>query len=173
MYNTPLTAYRHSCGKIIGGIKSVALIERCKIASFEISADENSYGGVNIQTGEGFAIFRFAEGAARYNEVCRREDGMISVTHSIEFKIDRMDNGSRNLLREMAAASLCGLIAIVTTTQSDSLVVGYSEELLGESPLRLSEAKGTSGKEYTDHCGETVTLMSHDISKARVFTGTV
>lgn len=173
MQTNSLKRCKCSCGKVIGGVKSVALIERSGLGSFDLDPADNSYSGVSINARGGFTLLRFAEGAARYDEVCRRENGTVAVTHSIEFVMDKMDRESYGLLREIASASLCGLVAVITTAGGSSFVVGYSEELLDERPLRLYEAESSSGEKYTDNSGVTIRLRSKDISKARTFTGTL
>jgi hypothetical protein len=126
---------------------------------------------------DGLAVFykyEFEQDSCEFKEDVAITDTMAKmVTHSLEFKLDRMNEDARLEIEALADASPCGLLAIVMDANAQMWVLGYSEKFLKERPLRLKTAAGTTGKKLDDANGETLTLMSTDTSKARQFTGTV
>ncbi len=163
--------WRCACGKTVSGVRSAALIERCRIR--EVVADPVSglYREIRTDGDAAWAVCTFGEGRAVYTETLGIENGIPCVTHTLEFQTGRMDARSRELIAATTAASLCGIVAVVTAAEGHSFVVGYSEELGDERPLRLVSATGTTGKKPADLSGETVTLRSCDTSKARLYDG--
>lgn len=168
-----MNGYTHRCGKVLGGIKGIMLTEKCNIGEIRFDPATDSYTSISFVDQEKLSCCTLRESEARYSENIRSENGILSVTHVLEFSTDKMDNDSRNLLHEIAAASLCGIVAVVTTRNNDNFLVGYSEEHRDQRPMYLSASTAQSGNAHTDACGETLTLQSCDTAKARLFSGNI
>lgn len=84
-----------------------------------------------------------------------------------------MDADSRRSVCELAENSPSGIVAVITTSNNVSYLVGVSRKFGMERPLRLASASGASGKRLSDTTGESIALVGSDTSKAVVFTGEI
>ncbi len=89
------------------------------------------------------------------------EDG--TVTHSLEFALERMDPSSRRTVEELCSG---GVIATLETNNGTSLRIGWSRRFGARYPLRIVSAHGTTGAKLTDPSAETILLRSIDTEKS-------
>ncbi len=161
----------HLCGKRSGGVKSIRLAERNDITAVAYDESCDAYTGITLASGKSPATYSFGEEQATYRETTNLDNGVRIVTHSLRFSLDKLDADAREALCEIATASLCGLVALVTTENNDTLLVGYSREMAGERPLRLAASDASTGTKQTDPGTVGLALESCDTAPARIFTG--
>lgn len=166
-----LSNYIKSMSRRNGGIRSVALIDQTEVASVTYSAPDKGYSEITLEEGCYFSKYDIREDEAEYREEISVSNGAFTVTHELKFMLDRMGNDSAPAIAAIAEASRNGILALVTTTNGDSYLLGYSSELGKERPLRMSAAAGTTGRQLSDGTSEVITLRSEDITKALPFLG--
>lgn len=164
-----LNGYRRASGKRSGGVKSVALIEAGALADVRYDAA----GGSCTSVSGVFAAYHFKEDEARYTETVSGGAGPATVKHELTLSLERMDGQTRRAVEELLADAGGGFVAVVTTSNDVSLLVGCSRKFGAEYPLRLAKSVGTTGSALTDTTAESIVLTSTDASKALVFTGSV
>ncbi len=152
------TGYTHRHQKTVGGICRIEFTPADNVLAADGTLREPSLVWPCI----------FAEGAARYREETTIAGGIPTVAHTIEFHTDKIDRDSDNLIRSLAALSLRGLAAVVTTQNHARLLVGWSEAHGPERPLRLEQAVADTGKNHTDAAHEAVRLICRDTVRATV-----
>ena len=158
-----LSNYARSRSRRNGGIRLIGLVEQSDVAEVTYASrlDEDCY----------FSKYEFREDEAEYRETVSVVNGAQVVTHELIFTLDKMGNDSSPAITSIADAARNGLIALLTTPNGDSFLVGYSVEFEKERPLRLVSANGTTGKQLAEGTNEVITLRSQDVSKAKPFFG--
>ncbi|MDR2935862.1 MAG: hypothetical protein LBU80_00755 [Rikenellaceae bacterium] len=152
-------------------MRSIRLTVRSDIVAIAYDESRDAYTSITLASGETPAIYTFGEEQATYRETINLDNGVRITTHTLAFSFDKMDADARKALCEIATASLCGLVAVVTTENNDTLLVGYSREMAGERPLRLAASDASTGAKQTDPGTVNLALESCDTAPARTFTG--
>lgn len=169
-----LTGYKKTCGVQNGGLRSLYLIPKDKVASFtpEISK-QRVYSSVTMVADAAFAKYEFKPNEAEFKETTKVENGSVVVEQTISMVLPKMNEVSAAAISELAEITPCGLIGIVVDSMGGAHVVGYNERLKSDYPLGLSQSEGTTGKALSEANGETVTLSCVTVEKAYSFTGDV
>jgi hypothetical protein len=168
---TPLAGYVRVCQAKSGGIRKLYLTEKANVLGFTLTGE--IYDAVTMNGTAVFYLYEFEQDTAEYKVATAFENGSKKVTHDIEVKLDYLLTASRTEIEAIADASHCGLVAIIEDMNGQAWVVGYSEAMLLDRPLRLLTAEGTTGKGLTDSNGDILKFQSIDTQRARAFTGTV
>jgi hypothetical protein len=166
-----LAGYSRACAAKSGGIRRMWITETANVTSFSTSGD--TYDAVVMNGSAVFYKYEFEQDSAELKEAISFENGSKKVQHDLEVKLDYMLTASRLEIEALADASHCGLIAVVEDMNGQAWVLGYSEAMLKDRPLRMTNADGTTGKALTDLNGDVLKFQSIDTQRARVFTGTV
>ena len=133
-----LSNYARSRSRRNGGIRLIGLVEQSDVAEVTYASAEKGYSAIRLD--------EFWEDEAEYRETVSVVNGAQVVTHELIFTLDKMGNDSSPAITSIADAARNGLIALLTTPNGDSFLVGYSVEFEKERPLRLVSANGTTGK---------------------------
>ena len=141
------------------------------MAEVTYASAEKGYSAIRLDEDCYFSKYEFREDEAEYRETVSVVNGAQVVTHELIFTLDKMGNDSSPAITSIADAARNGLIALLTTPNGDSFLVGYSVEFEKERPLRLVSANGTTGKQLAEGTNEVITLRSQDVSKAKPFFG--
>ena len=152
-----LSNYARSRSRRNGGIRLIGLVEQSDVAEVTYASAEKGYSAIRLDEDCYFSKYEFREDEAEYRELI--------------FTLDKMGNDSSPAITSIADAARNGLIALLTTPNGDSFLVGYSVEFEKERPLRLVSANGTTGKQLAEGTNEVITLRSQDVSKAKPFFG--
>lgn len=147
--------------RIRGGILKIALIE----ASQLLHVLDNGKSEFRIYSKNGWAEYECREDSASYTETTEVRDGVARTTHTLEFSLTGIDTASKSAM-EQILLSPSGMLAVVTTADSGMLLLGYSNLMKSEYPLRLSAGETLSGNKPLDFCGRRITLRSVDASPA-------
>ena len=166
-----LSNYARSRSRRNGGIRLIGLVEQSDVAEVTYASAEKGYSAIRLDEDCYFSKYEFREDEAEYRETVSVVNGAQVVTHELIFTLDKMGNDSSPAITSIADAARNGLIALLTTPNGDSFLVGYSVEFENERPLRLVSANGTTGKQLAEGTNEVITLRSQDVSKAKPFFG--
>ena len=159
-----LSNYARSRSRRNGGIRLIGLVEQSDVAEVTYASAEKGYSAIRLDEDCYFSKYEYRETVSVVN-------GAQVVTHELIFTLDKMGNDSSPAITSIADAARNGLIALLTTPNGDSFLVGYSVEFEKERPLRLVSANGTTGKQLAEGTNEVITLRSQDVSKAKPFFG--
>ncbi len=162
-----LTGFARACSLRSGGIEKIELVEASAIVSAQYESSTDSFTSIKLAEGAKVAQYEFDEDGAEYSEVHRRTNSSYSVEHRLSFSLGRFDGSSRQAVKEIAAASECGIVAIIKTIGGNRFLVGYSHELGSERALRLSSGSGTTGTKPSDGTLREINLTSVDVASAR------
>lgn len=170
-----LFGFTKVCTDRSGGVSSLYLAKVTDVDEFTLGTllDAKKFTAVTMLGDAVFAKYEFYKDTVEFKESTSRENGSTKVTKSLEFMLPKMSQETRDVVEEIAAASNCGLIAIVVDNNGAKWVVGYTVKHGKDKPLELATAEGTTGKALSDANGETIILTVDDTEKSRTFTGTV
>lgn len=145
--------------KPIGGLRRVWLIPADGVREVAF-AD----GGVaSLLLGEGvFAIeLPLLEEQSRYEEELTLRGGVPSVKHTLELSIDRFEGDPLEVWR-LERELLSGVVARVETLAGEQLLVGWSQRVGLEAPLRLYSLTEERGRRRKDPPTLRLLLASYD-----------
>ncbi|MCD8173885.1 MAG: hypothetical protein LUD76_10625 [Alistipes sp.] len=166
-----LRGYTRQAGRRNGGITAIALADAAAVSLVAFNRATGNAERIETAEGEGFALYRFREDAARFTEVVTTEAGFLKVERELSFPLERLDENQRQAVAELLRRSHAGLVAVVYNGCGSAHLLGMSSTLGNSFPLKVREARLDSGKEPADMAGEMVTLYNEDTSKAPLFTG--
>lgn len=170
---TTLNGYTKQCEKIVGGIKSVALVNVQDVEQVKYDYVKNTCKEIVLKTNRKFAHYQFKEDEASYSEQLSRNATAVTVAHRLVLLLERVNSTSKNAVSELLEASNDGVIAVLVDASGLSWVVGHSVRFAGERPLKLARV-ATSTKERLSQKPEfEITLESYDDSLAVAFVGKI
>lgn len=165
-------SFTQACTSSTGGIVSIWLSDRDNVSSFGLSGTE--YNSVTMNSSSVFYKYDFEQDTGFFRFNGARENRSTTVDIELEFYINKMSTAARNAVQAIIDSSTCGIIAIVEDSNGAKWVAGYNESpVLGNRPLKLRSAEGTTGGAFTDDSGITPVLGVTHKDMPRVFTGTV
>ena len=152
-----------------GGLKEIHLANIDDVTTFTLAG--GLYTSVTMVGGKVFFKFEFERDTAEWRETVSKENRSVLVTEELEFFEPKPNQSRRDILQCIAES--CGLIAIVTTFNGESWVIGFTEASGKDRPLELVTDTQLTGKALTDLNGTTIILGTTDKEKALTFTGTI
>ena len=151
--------------KPVGGVARVALYP--------------TYGDLRLSFADGVCEAEFycksaevplIDDRSSFEELLSNSSGPISVTHTLTLVAER-NAAAQWLSAEFAdALSRQGVIADVTLNDGRRLIVGCSERMERDFPLRFVSLRSDSGKRLSDTPTLTLTLRSTDTAPAMPLT---
>lgn len=169
----PINGYARSSGKRSGGIKSIFLIEVEALDEIEYDYLTDCFTMVVFGRLGLFKSYDFKEGEAVYTEQVSVKDGLTSVKHTLTFSFEKIDEQSRRSVNELLSESDKGVVAVITTSNGENLLVGYSRKFEAQRALKVVSNTCTTGRVFADDTLDTVTLQSEDTSRSKLYTGTI
>lgn len=148
---------QNSCGKNIGGIRSIELLPPEAIAKADYYAATDEYDFVELAEGFEPTTLHFTEGSGRWVERAEGVGG--PVVHRVECRLRGVQPAALVKLQRLA---LNGVVALVTTESGEEYLVGYSPEAHTDYPLRLAEGQTDSSKERSEGASTLLVLTSTD-----------
>jgi hypothetical protein len=85
-------------------------------------------------------------------------NGSLKYTEELEFYI-RGNNTANRVAIVALVEDLCGVLAIVEDSNGTIFLLGWSEDLDLDRPLKMASDASGSGKELTDLAGSTITMV--------------
>lgn len=126
------------CSSRLGGVERVELCGVGEIVFGDYDPVAGVFRSAEMVPSARLLNVPFADNGARYTEHLSAEG---DVEHRLEFTLALFSPES---VSQLIALSRRGIVAIVTLTSEERLVVGYSPLGGGDSPLRLLEAETDS-----------------------------
>ena len=153
------------CNPNSGGIQRIALANVDQITT--ISADVNDVIDTITMASSAYLFYEFQaeQDTVEWRENGEQVNGSLKYTEEIEMFFRKQNATTVAAMKELGE-NLCGMIAAIRTTNGEDFIVGWSENLGLERPLKMASDASTSGKDLTDLSGSTITLSCMSDSKA-------
>lgn len=157
-----IAVYTKACEKNVGGNTAVYLTEATNISSVTVTSGEIS--ALTMDSGKTFHKVAFDQDGAIHTQEGTGNANNISYTHRVEMYFAKPSTALNTFRDALAAASPCGILAIVQDANGNSWLVGYNETDEAERPLRLVADSLNSGQTPTDEDGQRVTIALEGVS---------
>lgn len=138
-----LAKFARICGKNIGGNSGFYVVPVADIDTITVTAGEIS--ALTMAVGKKFLELQPDEDSLIRTEEGEGVGSTMKYTHRIESRFSNPSVTLNTLRNELAAASPCGIVAIVTDGNGKSWLVGYNETDGFRRPLRLKQDSINSG----------------------------
>lgn len=151
-----IAVYNKQCSKNVGGNSAVFLTEAGNIDTVTVTTGEIS--AITMNSTE-----TFHEVEADLDGVLHTQEGTgtannISYLHRVEMFFAK-PSAALNVLRDsLAAASPCGILALVQDGNGNVWMVGYNDTDKAKRPLRLVQDSMNSGNAPSDEDSQRVTV---------------
>ena len=142
--------------KPIGGVLKAELYAVGGLASIE---DAVQGGGIEVE---------LKDDGSCYEELFLSDTGLVSVQHTLTLAASRNDAGQWLDVRFREECAAEGVVARVTLSTGESLLIGWSNRFGFEQALRLKQMLFSSGRKPTDEPCVVLTLQSQDTQSAIV-----
>jgi hypothetical protein len=149
-----------------GGIKRIYLANVDDVSGFTYASNVATV--IAMVMSKVFYEFEFEQDTAEWRESGELVNGSSKYTEELEFYI-RLNNDTNRTILD-ALSNNCGFIAVVEDSNGTHWLLGASEGLGKERPLKLVSDTTTSGKELTDQAGSIIVLGAMSQSKAVTVT---
>ncbi len=156
----PAPAYR----KPVGGITAAMITPAGNLLRAAAAAD--GLTELSFRDTAQIVDLPLIDDRSTYAETADSQTGLTRVRHKLSLVVERSD--ARMLFDDAfrRTALYEGLVAIVTAASGEQIVVGWSERLGTEQPLRMTGLGMESGRKPLDGTPATLTLESEDASPA-------
>jgi len=149
-----------------GGIKRIYLANADDVSAFTYASNVATV--IAMAMSKVFYEFEFEQDTAEWRESGELVNGSAKYTEELEFYI-RLNNDTNRTILD-ALSNNCGYIAVVEDSNGTHWLLGASEGLGKERPLKLVSDTTTSGKELTDQAGSIIVLGAMSQTKAVTVT---
>ena len=154
-----------SCSAISGGIRRIAFISLSDVAEGAISQTSGEVDTITLATGKEFFTYDAEQDTIEWRENGEMVNGSLKYTEELEFYI-RGNNTANRVAIVALVEDLCGVLAIVEDSNGTIFLLGWSEDLDLDRPLKMASDASGSGKELTDLAGSTITMTCMSPKKA-------
>lgn len=156
-----------SCAAISGGIRRVAFISKTDVAEAAITLHSGGeIGGITLASGKKFYEYDAEQDSIEWRENGEMVNGSLKYTEELELYIRGNNPVNRNAVADLVE-DLCGVLAIVQDSNGTIFLLGWSEDLDLDRPLKMASDASGSGKELTDLAGVTITMACMSPEKVR------
>lgn len=149
------------CNANSGGVKRIAIANAADVASV---AYTSNVAAVTMGTAKVFYEFEFEQDTAEWRENGELINGSLKYTQELEFFIRKNNDTNRTALAELG--NNCGYVVLMEDMNGTVYILGHSDALGAERPMKLSADATSTGKELTDLAGSTMTLTAMTTAKA-------
>lgn len=150
-----------------GGIEKIFLVKASMFESVEYNSVSACYHSLEIADSAALVGCAFAEGEACFTETSVRKNGNVQIAQKLEFSLGGQIEAAIAFIEELCQAD-CGLVAVVIDSNSLARIVGYSEALGLEQPLRAETVVGSSQSDFEKTPSQKITLSTLSPCKAGV-----
>ena len=147
--------------KPVGGVARVALHAADAVVGAQFATE-----GCAIEFCDEAIEVALRDDGSTLTETTTPDKGIITVSHRLDLVAERNDAEPWLEERFIERATRVGVVAIVTLNDSRSVVLGYSEHLGTEQPLRLHSLTLNAGVTPSDSPTARLSLCSTDASTA-------
>lgn len=160
-----LAGLASSCGALNGGIKRIGIASMSGLTASNFTFDGSSKEVTGAE--KLFYEFEFEQDTAELRENGEMTNGVTIYTQEIEFYLRGHNNLVRTALNEFQ--DNCGFAVVIEDMNSKMYLMGISDKLGFDRPVKLASDAFTSGKELSDLTGFTVTLSCISTDKMHLF----
>ena len=146
-----------------GGIREVKLIDASQIAGLEYDQEGSVCTGLKVLSQAVVVKYDILEDKSSYEESVSESNGFRVVRHTLNLVRGMVSTDQMYPVAEWMAN---GCVALIELMGSKRLLIGVSESLGKEYPLRLVSVIRNSGCKMDDGVTERLTLESVDVSEA-------
>lgn len=157
-----LSIYTKTCAKNIAGNNAVLVTEASNVSSVVVDAS-GEVTAINMNASATFKQLQADQDSILRVEEAYGSDSNLSYAHSIEMGFAKGSVNLNTLRDSLAAASACGIIAIVQDSNGKSWLIGYNEVDGTKRALRLTQDNYGSGNSPADE----------DVQKADVILASI
>ena len=159
-----------TCSAISGGVRRVAFISLSDVAEGAISVTSGEIDTITLATDKEFFYYDAEQDTIEWRENGEMVNGSLKYTEEIELYIRGNNKTNRDAIVALVE-DLCGVLAIVEDSNGTIFLIGWSEDLDLDRPLKMASDASGSGKELTDLAGSTITMTCMAPHKAFPITG--
>ena len=159
-----------SCSANSGGIRRVAFISKEDVAEGAISVTAGEINTITLATGKEFFEYDAEQDTIEWRENGEMVNGSLKYTEELELYIRGNNKTNRDAIVALVE-DLCGVLAIAEDSNGTIFLLGWSEALDLDRPLKMASDASGSGKELTDLAGSTITMACMSPTKAFPITG--
>lgn len=163
--------YLQPCEANAGGVRRLWLTNRDDVNTFTLTGED--YTAILMEAGKVFFKHEFEQESFIFTETGSKENNTFAFEDVLVFLLSKMDSDQRKAIMDMVDSSICGMIAIIEDTNNIKRVIGFSESLGKDFPLKITGDESTSGGLLTDANGSTITLTAKATEKARILANSV
>ena len=163
----------------VGGLRNVYLADLTNISAVGVDATANTHA-YDTLTSSTVAMFQLKPNTASWNVTSTKENGLTVFETTLSFYIPNITAARLNVLQDMTDACIVGVAEFYSGTK---MTIGISEPYggtgHGSSPHHYNKTFGvmtvesTSGTDFTDGNGATVTITARSFEQPRAYTGAV
>lgn len=157
-----IAVFSKVCEKNVGGNSAVYLAEAPNLGTITITSGEIS--AVAMASGKTFHQAEHDLDGAKHTQEGAGTPNNISYTHKVEMFFAKPSTLLNTFRDSLAAASPCGIVAIVRDGNGKCWMVGYNATDGTNRALRLVTDSMDSGNTPTDEAGQRVTITLQAIS---------
>ena len=158
-----------SCSAISGGIRRIAFISKSDVAEGAIALDTvGQITTLTLATNKEFFTYDAEQDSIEWRENGEMVNGSLKYTEEIELYIRGNNKTNRDAIVALVE-DLCGVLAIAEDSNGTIFLLGWSEALDLDRPLKMASDASGSGKELTDLAGSTITMTCMSPHKAVPF----
>lgn len=159
-----------ACDAISGGIRRIAFISITDVAEGAISQTSGEVTSITLATDKEFFTYDAEQDSIEWRENGEMVNGSLKYTEELEFYIRGNNTTNRSAIIALVE-DLCGVLAIVEDSNGTIFLLGWSEDLDLDRPLKMASDASGSGKELTDLAGSTITMACMSPKKAYPING--
>jgi hypothetical protein len=151
------------CNRTAGGIKRLLLCDLAKITSitFDVTASNHAVTDIDFTStgvGEGFVVFIFKKGEARYESNTERQDNGVDVTTTnIFMNVPAPTSAQLYALEQLR--DTCEMVAVVQEFGSNTLLRLLGADQSESGTIEFNSLNGGSGSARTDANSFELNLM--------------
>lgn len=157
-----IATYTKACEKNTGGNARVFIAEAPNVTAVTVTAGEVT--AITMATGTFFEESQAEIDTVIRTEVAEGRRRNISYTHRVEMQFSKPSVDLSTFRDSLAAASPCGMCAIVQDSNGTSWLVGWNETDTANRGLFLVQDDTNSGALPSDEDGNVVTIAIETVS---------
>lgn len=162
-----INAHNKGVKRAKGGLEKIYLLKTSMLQTIDYDSLTKSYYSVEIDENAAFVGCSFSEGEAVFEESSSRKNGRITIEQKIEFSLNTQPQEAIEFIEDLCQVD-CGLVAIIVDANGISRIVGYSEAMGIEQPLRMSSVDGSSQSQIESQPMQKIVLKALSPVKAGV-----
>tara|TARA_R100000655_G_scaffold24380_1_gene49049 strand:- start:977 stop:1549 length:573 start_codon:yes stop_codon:yes gene_type:complete len=162
----------------VGGLHNIYITDIATLTAVTVGA-AGTHEYTNL-TKTGWAMFQLKPSTSSWNTTASKENGVTRYETTVQFYIPNITSAKLHILEDMKNACI---VAVGQFRDGKKMTCGISEEYKGtgngsdywkySKTYAHMSLEGTSGTDFADGNGATVTLTATSFETPRAYTGTI